>query len=95
MNAVVAQLRRGFRFRLPAWSVALIGWASAAPLSAAEAVFYRAVNLNGPALVIDGRPWESKDTTNVTATGNAFENQAVPLKPVTDPERAKMIRSSR
>ena len=31
---------------------------------------------------------------NLVRTGNVFENQSVPLRPVTDPARARMIRSS-
>ena len=61
----------------------------------APARFYRAVNLNGPALVIDGNPWEAGDSSNVRCQGNAFENQSVRLRPTTDPERTRMIRSSR
>ncbi|MFN0068014.1 MAG: DUF1553 domain-containing protein [Limisphaerales bacterium] len=60
-----------------------------------EATFFRAINLNGPALVLDGHAWETGDATNLVVNGNAFENQAVPLKPPTDAARAKMIRSSR
>src|SRR5687768_15565763 len=69
--------------------------ATSANLLAAEAIFFRGVNLNGPPLEIDGRMWEGKDTTNLAVTGNSFENQSVRLKPATDPERARMIRSSR
>jgi hypothetical protein len=73
-----------------------ISWLlSACGVSAAEAVFYRAVNLNGPALTIDGHTWEGKDATNFTSSGQSFENQSVALKPATDAARAKMIRSSR
>ncbi len=61
----------------------------------AEATFYRAINLNGPTLRIDGQTWEADSTTNVVIHGNQFENQLVPLKPATDPARARMIRSSR
>lgn len=61
---------------------------------AEPAQFFRAINLNGPPLKVDGRQWEGKDTTNLTTKGNTFENQSVVLKPATDPERAKMIRSS-
>ncbi|MBK7997191.1 MAG: PSD1 domain-containing protein [Verrucomicrobia bacterium] len=57
-------------------------------------VFVRAINLNGPALVVDGRAWDGTDATNVTISGKRFENQAVALKPATDPKRAQMIRSS-
>jgi len=63
-------------------------------LRAADAAFLRAVNLNGPALEIDGRQWEGQDATNVVINGKTFENQAVALKPATDPNRARMIRSS-
>lgn len=66
----------------------------AATARGGEAVFYRAVNLNGPALEIDGRAWEAGSTTNLSVKGKLFENQAVLLKPPTDPARAKMIRSS-
>ncbi|WP_375754421.1 DUF4038 domain-containing protein [Corallococcus exercitus] len=55
----------------------------------------RAINLNGPALTIDGRTWEaSSGAANLTLTGTLFENQAVPLVPATDADRARMIRSS-
>lgn len=57
-------------------------------------VFHRGINLNGPALTIDGHAWEGKDAPDVGYTGNAFENQAVPLVPPTDPARATMLRSS-
>ncbi|CAM3651663.1 DUF4038 domain-containing protein [Corallococcus sp. ZKHCc1 1396] len=56
---------------------------------------FRALNLNGPALTLDGRAWESSSgAANVTLTGTLFENQAVPLVPATDASRAQMIRSS-
>ena len=61
---------------------------------AAEATFFRGINLNGPALEIDGRAWDGTNATNVAITGKRFENQAVALKPATDPARARMIRSS-
>ena len=57
-------------------------------------VFHRAINLNGPALTIDGHAWEGKDAPDYGFTGSAFENQAVPLVPATDPERSTMLRSS-
>ncbi len=59
-----------------------------------NSAFYRAINLNGNALVIDGDPWEGKDAANYSYTGNAFENQGVALSPSTDANRAAMIRSS-
>ncbi|MDX1925144.1 MAG: DUF1549 domain-containing protein, partial [Pirellulaceae bacterium] len=57
--------------------------------------FFRGLNLNGPAIYIDGNRWEGKDATFYVCKDSAFENQNVPLMPATDPERAKMIRSSR
>jgi hypothetical protein len=59
-----------------------------------NSAFYRALNLNGPALSIDGNPWEGKDAPNYSYSGNAFENQGVTLNPATDANRAAMIRSS-
>lgn len=75
----------------------LLGWilGGVVSLSGADATFYRGINLNGPALELEGHVWESGNTTNLVVRGNAFENQAVPLKPATDAARARMIRSSR
>lgn len=61
----------------------------------AQPAFFRGVNLNGPAVVIEGRQWEAEKESNLEVSGSSFENQTVALKPPTDPERAKMIRSSR
>jgi len=76
-----------------------LAWVGAAVpalgVSAADATFFRAINLNGPALVIDGHSWDGESTTNFSATGKEFENQNVRLKPPTDSARTKMIRSSR
>jgi len=74
---------------------ALAALLSALPLLSADAVFYRAINLNGPALKIDSQAWEGSDAPRLNVTGNAFENQAVALKPATDRRRAQMLRSSR
>jgi mono/diheme cytochrome c family protein len=60
-----------------------------------EATFYRAINLNGPPLTVDGYAWEGGDAPHLGVNGKAFENQSVPLKPATDVARATMIRSSR
>ena len=59
------------------------------------AIFYRAVNLNGPSLLIDGQQWEAGSTSDLECDAKAFENQQVILKPATDSNRAQMIRSSR
>ncbi len=62
---------------------------------AEQATFVRGINLNGPALKIDDRDWESgKGAKNLTVTGKTFENQKVLLKPPVDAERTRMIRSS-
>jgi len=63
-------------------------------LAAADATFLRALNLNGPALEIDGRKWEGTNAANFSVAGKFFENQSVALKPATDQARARMIRSS-
>ncbi len=64
-------------------------------LAAAEARFVRAINLNGPALTIDGRAWEAgAGAADFKTTGKAFANQRVALKPPTDAARTQMIRSS-
>ena len=62
---------------------------------AAEATFLRGFNLNGPAVTVDGRPWESGATAqDFKAIGKTFENQKVVLRPPTDAARTAMIRSS-
>ncbi|MFN7844482.1 MAG: DUF1553 domain-containing protein [Pirellula sp.] len=75
----------------------LVAFFSALPVVGQDlnATFYRAINLNGPALVIDGQSWESGDALNLQVDGMAFESESVPLKPSTDSNRAKMIHSSR
>ncbi|MEJ7591666.1 MAG: DUF1549 domain-containing protein [Planctomycetaceae bacterium] len=57
--------------------------------------FFRGLNLNGPTVVIDGNVWDGGDSKSYACSDKAFENQNVPLVPMTDGERAKMIRSSR
>ncbi|WP_345127718.1 InlB B-repeat-containing protein, partial [Hymenobacter antarcticus] len=54
--------------------------------------FYRAVNLGGPALTLDGNAWAGSTAPNYSTNGAAFANQAVPLVPATDAARAGMIR---
>jgi hypothetical protein len=81
------------RFAGSLWCIAC----SAAVVCAAEEMpeFFRGLNLNGPSVVIDGHPWEGRESRQYVCDDRAFENQDVPLIPQTDPERAKMIRSSR
>ncbi len=64
-------------------------------LAANPPVFVRGINLNGPAVVIDGRPWEGGDSDHMISRDRTVENQRVPLVPPTDDDRALMIRSSR
>ncbi|MBX3083637.1 MAG: hypothetical protein KF716_18530 [Anaerolineae bacterium] len=63
--------------------------ATAAPVLA----FYRAINIGGPALVIDGNNWEANSgtTTNFTTNGSVLCDPWVPLNPTTDTARAQMI----
>ena len=56
--------------------------------------FYRAINLNGPALTLDGNAWAGAAAPNYTTDGIAFANNAVPLLPATDAPRTGMIQSS-
>ena len=59
------------------------------------AEFFRGINLNGPPVVIDRHAWVGGDSPDLECRDPAFENQEVPLDPPTDPDRARMIRSSR
>ena len=65
-------------------------------VAAPAQVFFRALNLNGAALTIDGNPYQSSvGAPNFSFTnGTAFASQNVPLVPATDANRATMIRSS-
>ena len=76
-------------------SLVKTGQARAADVSVTQPQFYRGLNLNGPPVVIDGQAWEGGDAKDYVCKDKAFENQDVKLVPPTDPERAKMIRSSR
>jgi hypothetical protein len=85
-----------FRAHVPPCDISLpllAAVASAATLYA-EPIFYRAVNLGGEALTIDGHAWAGKEALDLAVNGSTFENQNVALKPPTDSTRAQMIRSS-
>ncbi|GAB2851675.1 InlB B-repeat-containing protein [Hymenobacter ruber] len=56
--------------------------------------FYRAINLGGPALTLDGNAWGGSTAANYSTNGSAFANQAVTLIPATDATRAGMIRAA-
>ncbi|HWB09650.1 MAG TPA: DUF1549 domain-containing protein [Pirellulales bacterium] len=85
------QLRHGFTIGL----LLFAGLARAAAADDETASFCRGLNLNGPAVIIDGHRWEGQDSPHYRCDDMAFENQQVDLVPPTDEERAKMIRSSR
>ena len=86
-------MKSGYRRLLLAFALLAL----ARPCRAEEqpAEFFRGLNLNGPALTIDGHAWDGKDSPRYACNGNAFENQSVPLRPETDRARAQMLRSSR
>ncbi|AHJ98378.1 Ig-like domain-containing protein [Hymenobacter swuensis] len=66
-----------------------------APVDPANAVFVRAINVNGAAATIDGKSWEAgSSAAGVQINGTTFANQGVTLSPATDAARATMIRSS-
>ncbi|MCO6458053.1 MAG: PSD1 domain-containing protein [Pirellulaceae bacterium] len=78
-----------------AWNCLACGYALPPAHAEAPTGLYRAINLNGPALEIDGRRWEAGNSAGVECREAAFENQMVRLQPPTDTNRARMIRSSR
>ena len=61
-----------FRHRLASCLTIATMLALPAAMLANEASFFRAVNLNGPALTIDGRPWDGAEAVDFAATGNSF-----------------------
>ncbi len=61
----------------------------------AKATFVRGLNLNGPAIEIDGNPWQGNDSSDFKCNGSAIESASIVLKPKTDKQREAMIRSSR
>ena len=70
-------------------------WLGSVVRSAEHPQFFRGLNLNGPAVTIDGKAWEGSESKTYVCTDRAFENQQIPLSPAVDPELAVMIRSSR
>ena len=61
----------------------------------ANATFFRALNLGGNALTIDGRPWlASASAPNFASNTTGWANQASVLSPATDAARAEMLRSA-
>jgi Protein of unknown function (DUF4038)/Putative collagen-binding domain of a collagenase len=61
----------------------------------AQSALYRAININGPELVIDGEKFEDgRRAEGFFIRGTAFENQSVLLSPRAESNTARMIRSS-
>lgn len=58
-------------------------------------VFYRGINLNGPAVTIDGHAWEGDDADGFECSDRAIDDPDVPLLPPTDNTRAQMIHAFR
>jgi len=57
--------------------------------------FYRGVNINGPAIAIDGNKWDGDNAANFTCTNRSVDDRNAPVSPPTNTEREKMIRSFR
>jgi len=57
--------------------------------------FYRGVNLNGPAITIDGNKWQGDDAPDFVCKDRAINSPDIMLKPPTNKTRAKMIHSFR
>ncbi|WBO83288.1 PKD domain-containing protein [Hymenobacter yonginensis] len=56
--------------------------------------FYRAINVGGAAVSLDGNAWEGGTAPGFATNGATFSTTAVPLVPATDAPRTSMIRSS-
>ncbi len=57
--------------------------------------FYRGININGPAIEIDGNKWDGDDAPDFICKNRPIDSPDVRLWPGTDENRAKMIRSFR
>jgi len=57
--------------------------------------FYRAINLNGPAITIDGNRWQGDDAPDFVCNDRTIDNPGVVLRPPTNESRVKMIHSFR
>jgi hypothetical protein len=68
---------------------------SGPPLKMGKWAFYRGINLNGPAIEIDGNKWEGDNAPNFVCKDRAINSPDVLLRPPTNEARAKMIHSFR
>lgn len=65
------------------------------PKETGKWTFYRGINLNSPAIEIDGNKWEGDDAPNFLCKDRAINNPQVRLRPPTNETRARMIHSFR
>lgn len=63
--------------------------------AAGDWTFYRGININGPAITIDGNRWDGEDSPNYVCSDTPLNVADVRLRPSTDPARERMIRSFR
>ena len=68
---------------------------SGPPAKSGKWKFYRGVNLNGPAITIDGNEWQGDDAQNFVCNDRALDSPGIVLMPPTNEARAKMIHSFR
>jgi len=57
--------------------------------------FYRGININGPAIEVDGNRWDGDDARDFECKDRPLNSPHITLRPPTDPARAKMIHSFR
>ncbi|MFC1635440.1 DUF1593 domain-containing protein [Planctomycetota bacterium] len=65
------------------------------PRKTGKWTFYRGINLNGPAIEIDGNRWEGDDAPNFLCENHPIKSPQVRLRPPTNDARARMIHSFR
>ena len=68
---------------------------STSTASGGNSDFYRAINLNGPALVIDGNLWEADGAAGFSSNGYRACLPSLTLNPATDASREAMLRCLR
>jgi Protein of unknown function (DUF1553)/Protein of unknown function (DUF1549)/Planctomycete cytochrome C len=95
MQPTALSTQSQLRFVFVLWLAAFALQMRPAYAQESQANFFRGINLNGPAIVIDNQHWDAGDAAGFDYDAKAFDKQGQTLKPATDPSRAKMIRSSR
>ncbi|MBM3495142.1 MAG: DUF1593 domain-containing protein [Armatimonadetes bacterium] len=68
---------------------------SGPPGSTGPWTFYRGININGPAITVDGNRWDSDEAPDYACSDTPLNVTGVTLRPATDPAREQMIRSFR